>query len=162
VPGSPTTPDLEAGRGPANCENGGNGGNGGNGNVHFDPSLPPGSTSPVFGSDSVSGASRRPSGAGAAGMNDPADKERERYHWVSPSAGGGTGDEPGVNVRSKRDEEAYSHLTAASQVTVSGAARRSFASLPRAAAMVRCSSEICRRVEPPKSHQSVSEDGSSS
>ncbi|RSH84065.1 hypothetical protein EHS25_005310 [Saitozyma podzolica] len=118
VPGSPTTPDLEAGRGPANCENGGNGGNGGNGNVHFDPSLPPGSTSPVFGSDSVSGASRRPSGAGAAGMNDPADKERERYHWVSPSAGGGTGDEPGVNVRSKRDEEAYSHLTAASQVTV--------------------------------------------
>jgi len=34
-------------------------------------------------------------------------------------AGGGTGDEPGVDVKSRRDEEAWGHLTGETKVTVS-------------------------------------------
>ena len=44
-----------------------------------------------------------------------------RYHWLSPVATlvNKTGDEPGVDVKSRRDEETYSHLTAPSKITVS-------------------------------------------
>lgn len=45
-----------------------------------------------------------------------------RYQWLSGSyqvAGGATGDEPGVDVRSKRDEEAYSHLKGRTTISVS-------------------------------------------
>ena len=44
---------------------------------------------------------------------------RARYKWLSPGRGGATGDEPGVDVRSKRDEEGYGHLTGRTTVTVS-------------------------------------------
>lgn len=44
---------------------------------------------------------------------------KPRYRWLSGARGGGTGDEPGVDVRSQRDEEAYGHLTGHSHVTVS-------------------------------------------
>lgn len=39
------------------------------------------------------------------------------YSWLG--AGGGTGDEPGVDVKSRRDEEAWGHLTGETKVTVS-------------------------------------------
>jgi hypothetical protein len=38
------------------------------------------------------------------------------YSWLG---GGGTGDEPGVDVKSRRDEEAWGHLTDPSKITVS-------------------------------------------
>ncbi|WVQ94602.1 hypothetical protein IAU59_001682 [Kwoniella sp. CBS 9459] len=41
-----------------------------------------------------------------------------QYRWLTTSAGGGTGDEPGVDVKSKRDEEAYGHLKNKTKVTV--------------------------------------------
>ncbi|WRT63134.1 uncharacterized protein IL334_000037 [Kwoniella shivajii] len=45
-------------------------------------------------------------------------KERQ-YRWMSTmAAGGGTGDEPGVDVKSKRDEEAYGHLKNKTKVTI--------------------------------------------
>ncbi|ORY26965.1 hypothetical protein BCR39DRAFT_539585, partial [Naematelia encephala] len=44
------------------------------------------------------------------------------YHWLAGAAGdakgGRTGDEQGVNVKSKRDQEAYAHLTGRTKVTV--------------------------------------------
>lgn len=43
---------------------------------------------------------------------------KPRYRWLSGARGGGTGDEPGVDVRSQRDEEAYGHLTSHSHITV--------------------------------------------
>ncbi|WWC90302.1 uncharacterized protein L201_005235 [Kwoniella dendrophila CBS 6074] len=46
-------------------------------------------------------------------------KKHEDYRWMSTTAqGGGTGDEPGVDVKSKRDEEAYGHLKNKTKVTV--------------------------------------------
>jgi hypothetical protein len=48
---------------------------------------------------------------------------RARYKWLSPGRGGATGDEPGVDVRSKRDEEGYGHLKGRTDVTVSMADR---------------------------------------
>ncbi|WWC67393.1 uncharacterized protein I206_101301 [Kwoniella pini CBS 10737] len=45
-------------------------------------------------------------------------KQREEYRWLNTSAGGGTGDEPGVDVKSKRDEEAYGHLKNKTKVTI--------------------------------------------
>ena len=42
-----------------------------------------------------------------------------RYKWLSPGRGGATGDEPGVDVRSKRDEEGYGHLKGRTSITVS-------------------------------------------
>lgn len=44
---------------------------------------------------------------------------KPKYQWLSRAGGGGTGDEPGVDVRSRRDEESYGHLTGHSHVTVS-------------------------------------------
>ena len=46
---------------------------------------------------------------------------RPTIHWLSGAKGkgGGTGDEPGVDVRSKRDEESYGHLKGSTQITVS-------------------------------------------
>lgn len=38
------------------------------------------------------------------------------YSWLG---GGGTGDEPGVDVKSRRDEEAWGHLTGPTNITVS-------------------------------------------
>ena len=58
---------------------------------------------------SPGGATRRMSGNSTNSM-DPV------YTWLG--GGGGTGDEPGVDVRSKRDEEAWGHLTGKTQVTV--------------------------------------------
>jgi len=45
----------------------------------------------------------------------------ESYHWLSggTGVGGGTGDEPGVDVRSKRDEESYRHLNGRCHISVS-------------------------------------------
>jgi hypothetical protein len=43
---------------------------------------------------------------------------KPKYRWLSQAGGGGTGDEPGVDVRSRRDEESYGHLTGRSHVTV--------------------------------------------
>ncbi|CAD6581015.1 MAG: hypothetical protein TREMPRED_002905 [Tremellales sp. Tagirdzhanova-0007] len=44
---------------------------------------------------------------------------QERYHWVSSGpSGGGIGDEPGVDVRSRRDELAYGHLKGSATITV--------------------------------------------
>lgn len=37
------------------------------------------------------------------------------YSWLG---GGGTGDEPGVDVKSRRDEEAWGHLTGPTNITV--------------------------------------------
>ena len=43
----------------------------------------------------------------------------ERYHWVSAGpSGGGIGDEPGVDVRSRRDELAYGPLKGSATITV--------------------------------------------
>ena len=46
----------------------------------------------------------------------PSDPSGARYAYLTP--GGGTGDEPGVDVQSRRDQEAYEHLTASTNVTV--------------------------------------------
>lgn len=54
---------------------------------------------------------------------------KAKYHWLSSDDGtvnANLGDEPGVDVRSKRDEEAYSHLKGKTNVTVSSE-RPSFA-----------------------------------
>nr|XP_018266065.1 uncharacterized protein I303_00034 [Kwoniella dejecticola CBS 10117]OBR88223.1 hypothetical protein I303_00034 [Kwoniella dejecticola CBS 10117] len=45
-------------------------------------------------------------------------QQREEYRWLTTAAGGGTGDEPGVDVKSRRDEEAYGHLKNKTKVTV--------------------------------------------
>ncbi|OCF72414.1 hypothetical protein I204_06793 [Kwoniella mangroviensis CBS 8886] len=65
------------------------------------------------------------SGSGAGGVRhrkahkNRHHKKREEYRWLSTTAaGGGTGDEPGVDVKSKRDEEAYGHLKNKTKVTV--------------------------------------------
>lgn len=43
--------------------------------------------------------------------------QKPRYRWLS-QPGGGTGDEPGVDVRSRRDEEAYGGLKGKTTVTI--------------------------------------------
>ncbi|WVR03020.1 hypothetical protein IAU60_000009 [Kwoniella sp. DSM 27419] len=45
-------------------------------------------------------------------------RHKGQQRWLTNPAGGGTGDEPGVDVKSKRDEEAYGHLRAKTKVTV--------------------------------------------
>lgn len=42
-----------------------------------------------------------------------------QIHWLPGGAGGETGDEPGVDVRSARDQEAYGHLKSRTWITVS-------------------------------------------
>ncbi|RXK37391.1 hypothetical protein M231_05378 [Tremella mesenterica] len=51
-------------------------------------------------------------------QSSPTNSNKGGYRYHSTSAGGGTGDEPGVDVRSKRDEEAYGHLKGPTRVTV--------------------------------------------
>ncbi|BEJ14529.1 hypothetical protein CspHIS471_0402960 [Cutaneotrichosporon sp. HIS471] len=41
-----------------------------------------------------------------------------QVHWLPGGAGGETGDEPGVDVRSARDQEAYGHLKSKTSITV--------------------------------------------
>lgn len=43
---------------------------------------------------------------------------KAKYRWLSSTGGGGTGDEPGVDVRSRRDEESYGHLDGRTQISV--------------------------------------------
>jgi hypothetical protein len=43
---------------------------------------------------------------------------KPKYRWLSSTGGGGTGDEPGVDVRSRRDEESYGHLDGRTQISV--------------------------------------------
>lgn len=43
---------------------------------------------------------------------------KPKYRWLSATGGGGTGDEPGVDVRSRRDEESYGHLDGRTQISV--------------------------------------------
>lgn len=43
---------------------------------------------------------------------------KPKYRWLSSPGGGGTGDEPGVDVRSRRDEESYGHLDGRTQISV--------------------------------------------
>ena len=43
---------------------------------------------------------------------------KPKYRWLSSPGGGGTGDEPGVDVRSRRDEESYGHLNGRTQISV--------------------------------------------
>ena len=38
------------------------------------------------------------------------------YTWLG--GGGGTGDEPGVDVKSRKDEDAWGHLTGKTSITV--------------------------------------------
>ncbi|KAK8844840.1 hypothetical protein IAR55_006690 [Kwoniella newhampshirensis] len=46
-------------------------------------------------------------------------RDSTKYRWLNTSAvAGGTGDEPGVDVKSKRDEEAYGHLKAKTHVKI--------------------------------------------
>jgi hypothetical protein len=43
---------------------------------------------------------------------------KPKVSWLSSTRGGGTGDEPGVDVRSRRDEESYGHLNGRTEITV--------------------------------------------
>lgn len=55
-------------------------------------------------------------GVGGGGGGMKAGGSKLKYKWLSQ--GGGTGDEPGVDVKSRRDEEAYGHLKGKTNVTV--------------------------------------------
>ncbi|KLT39689.1 hypothetical protein CC85DRAFT_288259 [Cutaneotrichosporon oleaginosum] len=73
--------------------------------------VSPGSTSP---------RGHRP---GAHSRSMPVPRRRRsstigQIHWLPGGAGGETGDEPGVDVRSARDQEAYGHLKAPTAITV--------------------------------------------
>lgn len=57
------------------------------------------------------------SGVGGDRRKSSGVSQKPRYRWLS-QPGGGTGDEPGVDVRSRRDEEAYSGLKGKTTVTV--------------------------------------------
>ncbi|KAL7420422.1 hypothetical protein Q5752_005393 [Cryptotrichosporon argae] len=69
--------------------------------VHFPGTVNP---HPPAGSPALSPGGRRRSSAAP------------KYRWLS--GGGRTGDEPGVDVRSQRDEDSYGHLKAETKVTV--------------------------------------------
>lgn len=75
----------------------------------FQPHSP---TSPKF----LAGLHRRRQSAPA--VSPTSSTKRKTFQWQGSAAGGGTGDEPGVDVRSQRDEDAYSHLKGPTKVTV--------------------------------------------
>lgn len=60
--------------------------------------------------------------AASPGLERPSSRRRRsslmatRYRWLS--GGSNTGDEPGVDVRSQRDQEAYGHLKGKTHITV--------------------------------------------
>ncbi|WVQ82784.1 hypothetical protein IAT38_004916 [Cryptococcus sp. DSM 104549] len=52
-------------------------------------------------------------------LSTSSQKSKEmKYRWLSTSVAGGTGDEPGVDVRSRRDEESYGHLKGKTEIKV--------------------------------------------
>jgi hypothetical protein len=102
--GSSIDVDIEAGvagRGAGRHETTGHG-------VHFHTRSPRSPASPR-----AKGNGRRSMSSSTGASGDA----RQRYQWVS-AGGGGTGDEPGVDVRSRRDEEAYSHLKGKTHIAV--------------------------------------------
>lgn len=76
-------------------------------------------------SDDLSPGSTTPSGfrPGGPSRSLPIPRRRRssvigQVHWLPGGAGGQTGDEPGVDVRSARDQEAYGHLKSPTAITV--------------------------------------------
>lgn len=92
-------------------------------------------------------------GGGVGGRPRPARRRSSaappRYRWLSGSGVGNTGDEPGVDVRSARDQETYAHLKARTHVTVSITAcvRRRCSCPPGRRLLVR---PRCRRYQRPR------------
>lgn len=78
-------------------------------------------SSPPNTSDLESNISPQSSSANSGVRLRRGKKSLTDFHWLSPPPGpqgGGTGDEPGVDVRSRRDEEAYNHLKGSANITV--------------------------------------------
>lgn len=70
----------------------------------FSPKL-----KPRHAGDFEAGLGHRPMSTISSNSGEPV------YSWLG---GGGTGDEPGVDVKSRRDEEAWGHLTGPTNITV--------------------------------------------
>ncbi|OCF43448.1 hypothetical protein I317_02748 [Kwoniella heveanensis CBS 569] len=99
------------------------------GDIEANPLSPHSSNTPLSPTSPASGQGIGVYGTGAPGNAHMRHRRKSnhrhknqnhlaQYRWLTTSAGGGTGDEPGVDVKSKRDEEAYGHLKNKTKVTV--------------------------------------------